>query len=46
MLPDWLSNPGSLTLESGALPIALRGPANKKKIIYKQEEDDSSKKAK
>ena len=27
MLPDWGSNPGSLTYESGALPIALRGPA-------------------
>ena len=28
MLPDWVSNPGPLTYESGALPIALRGPAN------------------
>ena len=27
MLPDRLSNPGPLTYESGALPIALRGPA-------------------
>ena len=27
MLPDWISNPGPLTYESGALPIALRGPA-------------------
>ena len=27
MLPDWVSNPGTLTDESGALPIALRGPA-------------------
>ena len=27
MLPDWVSNPGHLTYESGALPIALRGPA-------------------
>ena len=26
MLPDWVSNPGLLTYESGALPIALRGP--------------------
>ena len=26
MLPDWVSNPGPLTYESGALPIALRGP--------------------
>ena len=27
MLPDWVSNPGPLTYETGALPIALRGPA-------------------
>ena len=27
MLPDRVSNPGSLTYESGALPIALHGPA-------------------
>ena len=26
MLPDRISNPGPLTYESGALPIALRGP--------------------
>ena len=26
MLPDLVSNPGPLTYESGALPIALRGP--------------------
>ena len=26
MLPDRVSNPGRLTYESGALPIALRGP--------------------
>ena len=30
MLPDRVSNPGPLTYESGALPIALRGPALKK----------------
>ena len=30
MLPDRVSNPGTLTYESGALPIALRGPANEK----------------
>ena len=30
MLPDRVSNPGPLTYESGALPIALRGPASKK----------------
>ena len=28
MWPDWVSNPGPPTYESGALPIALRGPAN------------------
>ena len=27
MLPDRVSNPGPLTCESGALSIALRGPA-------------------
>ena len=27
MLPDRISNPGSLTYESGTLPIALRGSA-------------------
>ena len=32
MLPDWVSNPGPLTYKSGALPIALRGPAN----LYKE----------
>ena len=34
MLPDRVSNPGPLTYEPGALPIALRGPAfrNKYKI--------------
>ena len=30
MLPDRVSNPGPLTYESGALPIALRGPAPKR----------------
>ena len=29
MLPDRVSNPGPLTYESGAIPIALRGPARK-----------------
>ena len=28
MLPDWVSSPEPLTYESGALPIALRGPAS------------------
>ena len=27
MWPDWVSNPGPLTYESGALPTGLRGPA-------------------
>ena len=27
MLPDRVANPGPLTYESGALSIALRGPA-------------------
>ena len=27
MLPNRVSNPGPLTYKSGALPIALRGPA-------------------
>ena len=27
MLPDLVSTPGPLTYESGALPIALHGPA-------------------
>ena len=34
MLPDRVSNPGPLTYESGALPIALRGPAFEKQIIF------------
>ena len=29
MWPDRVSNPGPLTYESGALPIALRGPATR-----------------
>ena len=29
MLPDRVSNPGPLTYESGALPIALRGPKDR-----------------
>ena len=32
MLPDRVSNPGPLTYESGALPIALHGPALKVKV--------------
>ena len=34
MLPDRVSNPGPLTYESGALLIALRGPALKRKKCY------------
>ena len=34
MLPDRVSNPGPLTYESGALPIALRGPAHSVIIIH------------
>ena len=34
MLPDRVSNPGPLTYESGALPIALRGPAYLWSITY------------
>ena len=36
MLPDRVLNPGPLTYESGALPIAQRGPAMEldSRIIY------------
>ena len=36
MWPDRVSNPGPLTYESGALPTALRGPAdnNRKETSY------------
>ena len=34
MLPDQVSNPGPLTYESGALPIALRCPAGISKCFY------------
>ena len=39
MLPDRVSNPGPLTYESGALPIALRGPAvgGVYNLIYKMD---------
>ena len=37
MLPDRVSNPGPLTYELGALPIALRGPAtNTSEVIIGQ----------
>ena len=32
MLPDRVSNPGPVTYESGALPIAPRDPAMKKDV--------------
>ena len=32
MLPDRVPNPGPLTYESDALPIALRGPAVTKEL--------------
>ena len=37
MLPERVSNPGPLTYESGALPIALRGPANSSEITINQQ---------
>ena len=38
MLPDRVSNPGPLTYESGALPIALRGPASFSGMGFNSEE--------
>ena len=35
MLPDRVSNPGPLTYESGALPIALCGPAISILTLYR-----------
>ena len=37
MLPDQVSNPGPLTYESDALPIALRAPAKYGLLILKSE---------
>ena len=34
MWPDRVSNPGPPTYESGALPIALRGPAGKVCMLH------------
>ena len=34
MLPDRVLNPGPLTYESGALPIALRGPADLDEVAH------------
>ena len=43
MLPDRVSNPRPLTYESGALPIALRGPAVvQAPICYKEQQAGSS----
>ena len=35
MWPDQVSNPGPVTYESGALPIALRGPASEQSKLYR-----------
>ena len=37
MSPDWVSNPGPLTYESGVLLIALRGPAIFLRALDKRE---------
>ena len=34
MWPVWVSNPGLVTYESGALPTALRGPAHVAEASY------------
>ena len=39
MLPDRVSNPGPLTYESGALPIAPHGPACQMEITLLTEHD-------
>ena len=44
MLPDGVSNPGPMTYESGALPIALRGPAKEKERKRKNLRGKSEKK--
>ena len=38
MLPNRVSNPGPLTYESGALPIALCGPA---KFMVRDDKNDT-----
>ena len=43
MLPDRVSNPGPLTYESGALPIALRGPASFERVSLPREDKESRK---
>ena len=37
MLPDRVSSPGPLTYESGALPVALRGPARSSREDFFEE---------
>ena len=39
MLPDWVSNLGPLTYESGALPIAQRGPQNMGDLGQRSKDD-------
>ena len=36
MLLDRVSNPGPLTYESGALPVALRGPASTSSLLLER----------
>ena len=43
MLPGRVSNPGPLTYESDALPIALRGPANNVPYYFKRIKYDTKK---
>ena len=40
MLPDRVSNPGLLVYESGALPIALRGPAQGSEMKKKKRQPE------
>ena len=41
MWPDQVSNPGTLTYESGALPIALHGPAGVSQGFVKSSQQKS-----
>ena len=43
MLPDRVSNPGPLIYESDALPIALRGPAQKMGTFFELGKDKAAK---
>ena len=40
MLPDRVSNPGPLTYESGAIPIALRGRPRRQDLGFKSRPKD------